>query len=301
MLVLSDKLQSHITFTTIEQQQNGLDLLKLIKTLTHTYDNTKIHNVDALDTYKWQYMTMKKQGHQSIGDFYQPIQAHVHMCEDMGVQLYEPALATSIMSDRGGTIVTEDDKQNAHKQAVAMQFIRACAHGEYLQHLCNSFLDGMDIDPKKISDAFAIMDQRIPSRGVPHTSIITNNNDINTGIAFPTHSTSTTTSINSWLMTQSDVTTCKTSHDHTTPPDNGEYHLSQLTHSMHTHSGTSFTMQCDHTIPMTWIQLDNQATVDVFGNAALLHHIHDISTPLHIRGITGVQLITQQGNLPGHG
>ena len=275
--------------------------MKLIKTLTHTYDNTKIHNVDALDTYKWQYMTMKKQGHQSIGDFYQQFQAHVHMCEEMGVQLYEPALATSIMSDRGGTIVTEDDKQNAHEQAVAMRFIRACGHGEYLQHLRNSFLDGKDIYPKKISDAFAIMDQRIPNRGVPHTAIITNNNDINTGIAFPTQSTSTTTSSNSGLTTQSDVTTCKTSHNGTTPPDNGEYHLCQPIHSMHTHSGITFSMRCDHTIPMTWILLDNQATVDIFGNAALLHNIHDITTPLHIRGITGVQVITQQGNLPGHG
>ena len=300
-LVLHDKLRSHTTFTTIEQQQNRLDLLKLIKTLTHTYDNTKIHNVDTLDTYKWQYMTMKKQGDQSIGDFYQQFQAHVHMCEEMGVQLYEPALATSIMSDRGGTIVTKDDKQSAHEQAVAMQFIQACGHGDYLQHLRNTFLDGKDIYPKKISDALAIMDQRIPNHGVPHTSIITNNNDINTGVAFPTQSTSATTSINSGLMTQSDVTTCKTTHDYTTPPDNGEYHLSQPIHSTHTHSGITFSMQCDHTIPMTWILLDNQATVDVFGNAALLHNIHDITTPLHIQGITGVQVITQQGNLPGHG
>ena len=51
-LVLRDKLRSHATFLNIEQHQNGLSLLKLIMTLTHTYDNTKIHNVDALDTYK---------------------------------------------------------------------------------------------------------------------------------------------------------------------------------------------------------------------------------------------------------
>ena len=300
-LVLHDKLHSHTTFTIIEQQQNGLDLLKLIKTLTHTYDNTKIHNVNALDTYKGQYMTMKKQGHQSIGDFYQQFQAHVHMCEEMGVQLYEPALATSIMSERGGTIVTEDDKQNAHRQAVAMRFIQACGHGEYLQHLRNSFLDGKDIYPKKISDAFAIMDQQIPTHGVPHTSIITNNNEINTGIAFPTCGTSTTTSINSGLTTQSDTTTCKTPYDQTTPADNGEYHSSQPTHSTYTHYGVTFSMQCNHTIPMTWILLDNQATADVFGNATLLHNIHEVTTPLHIQGITGVQVITQQGTLPGHG
>ena len=181
-----------------------------------------------------------------------------------------------------------------------MQFIQACGHGEYLQHLRNNFLDGKDIYPKKILDAFAIMDQRIPNRGAPHTSIITNNNDINTGIAFPTRSTSTTKSMNSGLTTQSDVTTCNTSHDYMPPPDNGEYHLSDLIHSTYTHSGITFSMQCDHTIPMTWILLDNQATVDVFGNATLLHSIHDITTPLHIRGITGVEVITRQGNLPGH-
>ena len=93
-------------------------------------------------------MTMKKHGHQSIADFYQQFQAHVHICEEMDVQLYEPALALSVMTKRGGTFVTEDDKQSAHRQAVAMRFIRACGHGEYLQHLCNSFLDGKDIYPR---------------------------------------------------------------------------------------------------------------------------------------------------------
>ena len=301
-LVLRDKLRSHETFDTIEQQQNGLDLLKLIKTLTQTYDNTKIHNVDALDTYKWKYMTMKKQGHQSLGDFYQQFQAHVHMCEEMGVQLYEQALATSIMSDRGGTIVTEDDKQNAHKQAVVMRFIRACGQGDYLQHIRNTFLDGKDIFPKKISDAFAIMDQRIPNRGISHTSIMTNNNDVSTGISYSTQSTSTTTSVNSGLTTQSGSSMDKASQGSMTPPDNGAYHLSKpTTQSTHTHSGITFSIQCNHPIPRTWILLDNQATVDIFGNADLLHNIHVAVIPLHIRGITGVEVITQQGNLPGHG
>ena len=134
------------------------------------------------------------------------------------------------------------------------------------------------------------MDQRIPTRGASHISIITNNNnEINTGIAFPTRGTSTTTSINSGLISQSDTTA--TSHDHAT----------QLTHSTHTHSGMTFSVQSNHTIPTTWILLDNQATADVFGNAALLNDIHGVTTPLYIHGITGVQMITQQGTLPGHG
>ena len=259
-LVLCDKLRSRATFHDIEEQQNGLGLLKLIKILTHTYDNTKIHNVDALDTYKWQYMTMKKHCHQSIANFYQQFQAHVQMCEEMDVQLYEPALALSVMAQRGGTFMTEDDKQNAHRQAVAMRFICACGHGEYLQHLRNSFLDGKDIYPKRISDAFAIMDQRVPSRGATYTSNVTNNNnEINTGIAFPTRGTSTTTSVNSELTTHSDITT--TSHNQTTSTDNGVYRSLQPTPMTHTHSGMIFSVKSNHNIPTTWILLDNMVLV----------------------------------------
>ena len=299
-LVLRDKLQSHATFHNIEQQQNGLRLLKLIKTLTHTYNNTKIHNLDALDTYKWQYMTMKKHSHQSIAEFYQQFQAHVQMCEEMDMQLYEPALALSVMAQRGGTFMTEDDKQNAHRQAVAMRFIRACGHGEYLQHLRNSFLDGKDIYPKRISDAFAIMDQRVPTHGATHTSNVTNNNnEINTGIAFPTRGTSTTTSINSGSTTHSDITT--TSHNQATSTDNGAYRSLQPTPTTHTHSGMIFSVKSNHNIPTTWILLDNQATTDIFSNANLLNDIHEVTTPLYIHGITGVLMIKQQGTLPGHG
>ena len=144
------------------------------------------------------------------------------------------------------------------------------------------------------------MDQQIPRRGATHTSVVTNNNnEINTGIAFPTRGTSTTTSINSGLTTHSDITT--TSHNQTTPTDNGAYRSSQPTHTTHTHSGMIFFMKSNHNIPTTWILLDNQATTDIFGNADLLDDIHEVTTPLHIHGITGVLMITQQGTLPGHG
>ena len=239
-------------------------------------------------------------GHQSIADFYQQFQAHVQMRKEMDVQLYEPALALSVMAQRGGTFMTEDDKQNAHRQAIAMRFIRACRHGEYLQHLRNSFLDGKDIYPKRISDSFAIMDQRVPTRGATHTLTVTNNNnEINTGIAFPTHGTSTTTSINSRSTTHSDITT--TSHNQSTSTDNGAYRSSQPTHMTHTHSGMIFSVKSNHSIPTTWILLDNQATTNIFGNANLLNDIHEVTTPLHIHGITGVLMIKQQGTLPGHG
>ena len=79
------------------------------------------------------------------------------------------------------------------------------------------------------------MDQRIPTRGATHTSVVTNNNnEINTGIAFPTRDTSTTTSINRGLTTHSNITATST------PTDNGAYQSSQPTHTTPTHSGMIF-------------------------------------------------------------
>ena len=144
------------------------------------------------------------------------------------------------------------------------------------------------------------MDQRVPTCGATHTAIVANNNnEINTGIAFPTRGTSTTTSINSGLTTHSDMTT--TLHNQTTSTDNGAYRSSQLTHTAHTHSGMIFSVKSNHKIPTTWILLDNQATTNIFGNANLLDDIHEVTAPLYIHGITGVLIITQQGTLPGHG
>ena len=144
------------------------------------------------------------------------------------------------------------------------------------------------------------MDQWVPTHGATHTSIVTNNNNkINTGIAFPTRGTSTTTSINSGSTTHSDIT--MTLHNKTTSTDNGAYRSSQPTHITHTHSGMIFSVKSNHNIPTTWILLYNQAPTDIFGNANLLNDIHEVTTPLHIHGITGVLMITQQGTLPGHG
>ena len=111
--------------------------------------------------------------------------------------------------------------------------------------------------------------------------------------------TSTVTSVDSGLTTQSDTTT--TPRNHATPADNGVYESSQLTYSAHTHSGMIFSVKSNHNIPTTWVLLDNQATTDICGNADLLDNVHEVTTPLHIHGITGVRIVTQQGILPGHG
>ena len=54
-------------------------------------------------------------------------------------------------------------------------------------------------------------------------------------------------------------------------------------------------------IPITWILLDSQSTIDVFSNADLLSNIHPINTTMHIKCNAGTKSTNLRGFLSGYG
>ena len=54
-------------------------------------------------------------------------------------------------------------------------------------------------------------------------------------------------------------------------------------------------------IPVTWLLLDSQATIDVVSNGEFLTNIHHVKTTLHIRCNAGVKTTSMRGNLSGYG
>ena len=54
-------------------------------------------------------------------------------------------------------------------------------------------------------------------------------------------------------------------------------------------------------IPITWMLLDSQSTVDVFCKADLLEKNHKSDTTLTIRCNTRVKITNWKGHLPGYG
>lgn len=251
---------------------------------------------------------MKKQPHQSLAEFYQQFQAHVHLCEEMNVQLYEPALATSIMKERGGATVTNEDRKKAQERSVAMRFICASGYTDYLTHLRNCYLDSKDVYPKTIADAFTIMDQRTPQKtqtsehnNTGANAQTTNNTtpSQSTGVAFPT--TVSGNSSNTSIVTTPTVTTSTNTPVATSNEQSGEHLQTSSTMSacaLTCHAFISQDIPTSHP-PDSWILLDNQSTVHVFGNKTLLKNIHCVKDPLQVHGITGTKMVKQQGEYDG--
>lgn len=64
--------------------------------------------------------------------------------------------------------------------------------------------------------------------------------------------------------------------------------------------GTQFTFSQAHgrNIPATWILLDNQSTVDIFKNWALLMDIREVAGTMTVHCNAGTRVTNMQGSLP---
>ena len=224
------------------------------------------------------------------------------------MQLYEPALAENIRKVRGGSVLLDADKKEAHDKSTAMQFIRACGYTNYLNHLRNSFLDGHDLYPRTLADAFTVMDQRTTSKhnnnhNPNHTSHPNFSNTANCDTSNTTHTTMTTNTTTGMAYPTSTVAQDQPSTHSNISQPSGACQL----HTVVTY-GTALTCHAlnaqaspSNTLPKGWILLDNQATADIFGNADLLADIRPTTRSLYIHGITGVCHSNMEGYLPGYG
>ena len=64
------KLCARVEYNQINQTQSGIELLSLIHTITHTYDEQWVKQVHALDKNKEDYYTLKQERGQLMDDFY---------------------------------------------------------------------------------------------------------------------------------------------------------------------------------------------------------------------------------------
>jgi len=80
-----------------------------------------------------------------------------------------------------------------------------------------------------------------------------------------------------------------------------EGEFDQDSHFQFSQHGVNLKTGPDGDIPKTWILLDNQSTVDVFHNPALLQNIRENTTSMNIKCNAGMTTTKMVGDLPGYG
>jgi hypothetical protein len=183
-----------------------------------------------------------------------------------------------------------------------MRFIRRgnSNYKSYLTHLCNSYLDGNDIYPTTLHEAYNILQQRESDTIIAGVS----NAD---GVAFTTGGEVTCYNCGepghyAPLCTHEDC------HRRGQTEDSGQGsrglgQASRQQQGAHFVALDSLVMSQGGglTIPPTWLLLDNQLTVDVFANGDMLEDIHQVDDEMVIASNGESNVTLEMGVLPGYG
>lgn len=319
---LEQTLQGTTTFTTVNLNQDPVDLLKLIKGIMFKVDRPHKHPMISLTSaYNDLYHVRQKNG-QSNQDYFQLFNSTVNAIEHssggfVGDVHGVAAIATAYLTNAS-------DAQVAGREFfIASLFLQfACPHRykSLWQHLEREYLTGHTSGyPATITEVLSVLnhwntsgnrDRDRSSRPGFDTAFTT----VGTGNGNPcrrcghlghdvtrchaTRHADTGEVINS-PHGQVHLTSGSTSGSAPTPHGQvGQVHLNVGSNT--THSTVLAHAERQH-VPPTWILLDNQSTINLFVNGSMLQDIHSCGETLQVHSTAGVISTDLQGTLPGFG
>lgn len=314
---LQDKLKSHQDFHAADQ--DGIELLSLIKELTYTFEERSKLS-DALCDVKENFYTFRQGRTMSLQRYHELFLSQVEVLEQVGVTVEDESLVESIAVNNMRAVPNADDRAAAREQALAIRFIRGTndRYKSYLVHLRNSFLDGNDVYPTTLHQAYNILQRREldvitteqHSDGLAFANVGSENNknDNNAGndnkkdhiICYDCgekghyankcpkriqESNEENNNKNNTNNNQQGNNMCTVGEENKTDT-NGEY-------VFHQSAGSN--------IPEHWILLDNQSTIDIFRNRALLSNIRESTGTMTVHCNAGSRTTNLVGDLAGYG
>ena len=153
---LKERLKSHEDF--IGASQNGISLLVLIHSLLHTFEERR-KLADGLSDMKMAFYKLCQGKYMKLECYHELFLAQVDMLNEVGVTIPDTALVQHMAEQHGRGEPAAADHEEAKQIALTIQFIKGtnASHKPYLSHLWNSYLDGLDVYPNTVQEAYNIL------------------------------------------------------------------------------------------------------------------------------------------------
>ena len=289
---LKERLKSHEDF--MDANQNGIALLILIHSLLHTFEEC-CKLADGLSDMKMAFYKLRQGKYMKLEWYHEIFLAQVEVLDEMGVTIPNTALIQQVAEQHGRGVPRVADREEAKQIALAIQFIKGtnASHKPYLSHLRNSYLDGLDLYPNTVQEAYNILQCHEETHNIPTLE--------GDGIAF--------TQQNGRDMSKVTCCSCQQTGHYANSPECQNYNgdrsgrmqadgpprgdrVSALMFSFY---------QANGKIPKTWILLDSQSMVDIFCNPHLLKNIQRTPEGMRVHCNAGSHLTNLVRDLPGYG
>jgi hypothetical protein len=160
--VMKAELEARAEFAGINQ--DGLALLRLIRTITHTFEE-RSNLVNKVNKIKAKFYSMKQGKYEPLVQYRARYESIVNAMEEVNVTVVDPCVLEQVAIRNGRTLATatEADKEDARQRVIANQFIQGSnqRYGAYKRELDNGVLNGCDEYPATLADTVEVMDRRV--------------------------------------------------------------------------------------------------------------------------------------------
>jgi len=119
-------------------------------------------------TIKTAFYTFKQGNNMSLQRYYELFLGQVTVLDEVGISIFDESTAESIARENNRAKPNVKDYAEARERALAIRFLQGANPSrsvEYISHLRNSHLEGNDLYPKTLTEAYHTLSCREPSRG----------------------------------------------------------------------------------------------------------------------------------------